>query len=131
MGNRDIPSNIPTDFNRILEFGVYKLYAESKDEIIIKKFLEAIYSLLNSDVVHIWCAFVICWSQIYNEQSNSAPFECIDDTLLNSIKKAIYDNEIGLKKCFDWLGSNCAEGLWQHIVSINNSIKNRFGVELL
>ena len=27
-----VPANVPTDFNRIIDFGVYKLYEETKNE---------------------------------------------------------------------------------------------------
>ena len=34
MGNRDIPINIPTDFGRIVEKGIYELYLTTNDEVI-------------------------------------------------------------------------------------------------
>ena len=43
MGNRDIPINIPTDFGRIVEKGIYELYLTTNDEVIIKKFRKPIW----------------------------------------------------------------------------------------
>ena len=34
-GNRDIPTNIPTDFGRIIQGGIYKLYDRTKDPTIM------------------------------------------------------------------------------------------------
>ena len=30
-----IPANVPTDFSRIIDFGVYKLYEKTKNEKIV------------------------------------------------------------------------------------------------
>lgn len=30
-----VPANVPTDFNRIIDFGVYKLYEETKNEKLL------------------------------------------------------------------------------------------------
>lgn len=75
MGNRDIPINIPTDFGRIVEKGIYELYLTTNDEVIIKKFRKAIMTL-NSTPIQVWCAYMACWNQIFNEHSKyPAPFK--------------------------------------------------------
>ena len=42
-----VPANVPTDFSRIIDFGVYKLYEKTKNEKIVAKFEEAILYLLD------------------------------------------------------------------------------------
>ncbi len=67
--DRFVPANVPTDFSRIIDFGIYKLYEETKDEKTVVKFEEAILYLLDCDPVRIWIAFMICWNQIRNEKN--------------------------------------------------------------
>jgi hypothetical protein len=131
MGNRDIPSNIPTDFGRILKFGIYKLYTKENSAYIIDTLKQAVFDLLKKSTTHIWCAYSVCWSQIYSEQSNYAPFQCVDNILLSALKEALYKNKTKLKNCREWLGSNSTEGLWEDIFLSNESLKKRFGVSIL
>jgi hypothetical protein len=119
MGNRDIPSNIPTDFGRILKFGIYKLYSEENSAYIIDAFKQAVFDLLKKSTTHIWCAYCACWAQIYSEQSLYAPFQCVDNILMTALRETLYKNEIKLKNCREWFGSNCAEGLWEYIFFSN------------
>ena len=106
MGNRDIPINIPTDFGRIVEKGIYELYLTTNDEVIIKKFRKAIMTL-NSTPIQVWCAYMACWNQIFNEHSKyPAPFKMIDDTLLKTLKSTLINNESSLCNCKEWMGIN-------------------------
>ena len=50
-GNPDIPTNIPTDFGRIVEGGIYKLYVRTKDTDIISKTKSALLQLINGTFV--------------------------------------------------------------------------------
>ena len=106
MGNRDIPINIPTDFGRIVEKGIYELYLTTNDEVIIKKFRKAIMTL-NSTPIQVWCAYMACWNQIFNEHSKyPALFKMIDDTLLKTLKSTLINNESSLRNCKEWMGIN-------------------------
>jgi hypothetical protein len=114
MGNRDIPINIPTDFGRIVEKGIYELYLTTNDEVIIKKFRKAIMTL-NSTPIQVWCAYMACWNQISNEHSKyPAPFKMIDDTILKTLKSTLINNESSLCNCKEWMGINKKNGLWDY-----------------
>ena len=62
--SRFVPANVPTDFGRIVNFGVFKLYEESKNEKIIKKFKEAILALVKGSAVQVWIAYSVCWNLV-------------------------------------------------------------------
>lgn len=72
-----VPANVPTDFSRIIDFGVYKLYEETKNEKIVAKFEEAILYLLDCDPIKNWIAFMVCWNQIRNEKRHEAPLNSL------------------------------------------------------
>ena len=131
MGNRDIPINIPTDFGRIVEKGIYELYLTTNDEVIIKKFRKAIMTL-NSTPIQVWCAYMACWNQIFNEHSKyPAPFKMIDDTLLKTLKSTLINNESSLRNCKEWMGIKKKNGLWDYIIRIDNVLKKDYGVSVL
>lgn len=130
-GNRDIPANIPTDFNRIVRNGIYKLYSETHDEKIIAEFRKAIENL-NDTPTRVWCAYMACWNQILNEHSKyPAPFVMVDETLLNKMRANLQSNEISLRNCKDWMGINKTNGLWDYINHLDSILIEDCGVRLL
>ncbi len=130
-GNRDIPTNIPTDFNRIVVKGIYKLYSETHDEKIIAEFRKAIENL-NDTPTRVWCAYMACWNQIFNEHSKyPAPFMMMDETLLDKIRVNLQNNETSLRNCKDWMGSNRDDGLWDYIKHLDRILMEDCGVSLL
>lgn len=130
-GNPDIPANIPTDFNRILKNGIYELYSETHDEKIIAEFRKAIEKL-NDTPTRVWCAYMACWNQIFNEHSKyPAPFIMTDETLLNKMRVNLQSNEISLRNCKDWLGNNEDDGLWGYINRLDRILTEDCGVCIL
>jgi len=59
--NRFVHAYVPTDFDRIIKMGIYKIYEETKNEEIVKKLESAIMELINGNPVKIWVAFMIIW----------------------------------------------------------------------
>lgn len=130
-GNRDIPSNVPTDFNRIVHKGIYKLYLTAKDEKIIAAFRRAIEKP-DDTPLRVWGAFMACCHQIYAEHSKyPAPFKIIDDDLLNKLKAALKRNEASLRNCKKWPGIDRENGLWDYIVHLNGIYKEEYGISIL
>ena len=130
-GNRDIPINIPTDFNRIVNRGIYKLYLAEKDERVIAAFRRAIEEPDDSPI-RVWGAFMACCHQISAEHSTyPAPFKLIDDTLLSKQRVALIRNETSLRNCKKWLGINKENGLWDYIVHLNGVYKEEYGISVL
>ncbi len=130
-GNRDIPTNIPTDFNRIVRNGIYKLYSETHDEKIIAEFCKAIENL-NDTPTRVWCAYMACWNQILNEHAKyPAPFMMADEILLNKMRVNLQSNEMSLRNCRDWMGNNKDDGLWGYINYLDRILMEDCGMCLL
>ena len=126
-----VPANVPTDFSRIIDFGVYKLYEETKNEKIVAKFEEAILYLLDCDPAKNWIAFMVCWNQIRNEKRHEAPFKFINQELIEKLKETLLKHEKELRVCKEWQGWNEENGLWQEITRINNIATKDYGVSIL
>ena len=126
-----VPANVPTDFSRIIDFGVYKLYEETKNEKIVAKFEEAILYLLDCDPAKNWIAFMVCWNQIRNEKRHEAPFKFINQELIEQLKETLLKHEKELRVCKEWQGWNEENGLWQEITRINNIATKNYGVSIL
>lgn len=129
-GNRDIPLNIPTDFNRVVDC-VYKLYSAEKDENIIAAFRRVIEEP-DDTPLRVWGAFMACCSQIACEHSTyPAPFKIIDNALLSKLRTALKRNETTLRGCKKWLGINKENGLWDYIVHLNGVYIEEYGISIL
>jgi hypothetical protein len=129
--NRFVPAYVPTDFDRIVKIGIYKLYEVSKNEEIANKFKKAIERLINGSPVEIWIAFMVYWSQIRNEKKGESPFKFATQDLTDSLKLAILKNENALRVCKEWQGWNEENGLWQEITRINNMAIKNYEVSIL
>lgn len=130
-GNRDISTNIPTDFGRIVEDGIYKLYDCTKDQTIVLKTKSALLKLISGTPVNVWVAFMIVRRQLSKYDKGRAPFNIVDDDILFSLKKSLYANEARLRECKLFLGANCENGLWQDINRIDQNYKKDMGVSVL
>ncbi len=130
-GNRDIPTNIPTDFGRIIEGGIYKLYDRTKDPAIISKTKSALLRLIKGTPVNVWIAFMIVRRQLSKYDKGHAPFNMVDNDILFSLKESLYANEAKLRECRLFLGANCENGLWQDINRIDQNYKEDMGVSVL
>ena len=129
--NRDIPTNIPTDFGRIVEGGIYKLYDRTKDSSIISKTKSALLQLINGTPVNVWIAFMIVRRQLSKYDMGHAPFNIADNDILFSLKNSLYANEAKLRECRLFLGANCENGLWQDINRIDQNYKEDMGIGVL
>ncbi len=130
-GNPDIPANIPTDFGRIVEGGIYKLYDRTKDPAIISKTKSAVLQLIDGTPVNLWVAFMIIRRQLSKYDKGHAPFNMVDNDILSSLKNALYANETKLRECKLFLGANCENGLWQDINRIDQNYKEDMGISVL
>lgn len=129
-GNRDIPGNIPTDFNRVADC-IYKLYSAEKDENIIAEFRRVIEEP-DDTPLRVWGAFMACCHQIGQEHSiYPAPFKIIDNALLSKLRAALKRNEASLRGCKKWLGINKENGLWDYIVHLNGVYSEEYGISIL
>lgn len=130
-GNPDISADIPTDFGRIVEDGIYELYVQTKDQSIILKTKSALLQLISGTPVNIWIAFMIVRRQLSKYDKKRAPFNMADDNILFSLRKSLYANEVELRECKLYMGANCENGLWQDIHRIDKNYKEYMGVSVL
>lgn len=130
-GNPDISADISTDFGRIVENGIYKLYDCTKDQTIILKTKSALLKLISRTPVNVWIAFMIVRRQLSKYDKKRAPFNVVDDDILFSLRKSLYANEAKLRECKLFLGANCENGLWQDIHRIDQNYKEDMGVSVL
>ncbi|MDE7229297.1 MAG: hypothetical protein K2N56_02345 [Oscillospiraceae bacterium] len=130
-GNPDISADIPTDFGRIVEDGIYKLYVHTKDQLIILKTKSALLQLIGGTPVNVWIAFMIVRRQLSKYDENRAPFNMVDDDVLLSLRKSLYANEVELRECKLYMGANCENGLWQDINRIDQNYKEDMGISVL
>lgn len=131
MGNRDIPTNIPTDFGRIVEKGIYTYYQQTKDKTIIAKTKAALLKLINGTPINVWVAFMIVRRQFFKYERNLAPFKIEDDNIIFSLKNSLNAYKSQLSECKKFLGVNAENGLWQDILRIDENYKEDMGVSIL
>lgn len=131
-GNRDIPAEIPTDFNRIRHM-IYRLYSQTHSKKIIVQFRMAIENLTDTPV-HVWCAFMEFSGQIITEHCKEYPppfWIADDDDLINKMRANLYNSEAALRNCKEYLGINKANGLWDYITHLNSVIMKEYVVSIL
>ena len=129
--SRFVPANVPTDFGRIVNFGVFKLYEESKNEKIIKKFKEAILALTKGSAVQVWIAYSVCWNLVYKKNRKQPTLVIQDVEFWNSVKSSILASENKLRVCNEWQGINQKDGLWSNIIRMDNVLEKDYGVSVL
>ena len=120
--SRFVPANVPTDFGRIVNFGVFKLYEESKNEKIIKKFKEAILALVKGSAVQVWIAYSVCWNLVYKKNRKQPTLVIQDVEFWNSVKSSILASENKLRVCNEWQGINQKDGLWSDIIRMDKNL---------
>lgn len=131
--NRFVPANVPTDTERILKKGIYALYRDAGQENIIIAYRNAIIQLLGGNVIHIWIAYSICWSQLYNERKGYSPFYIItvSSGLIGRVRDALIKNAGALGLCKEYQGWNKDNGLWGDIIRTNKTLIEEFGEGIL
>ena len=132
--DRNVPANIPTDFDRILRKGVYALYQNSRQGHVVEKYKDAILSLASMSPIDLWIAFTIVWTQLYNEKrdvKNPSPFNIIDQTIVDFLSNKLRESKEELSTIKEWQGWNHPEGLWGDIEIQNRKSIRWFGVSFI
>jgi hypothetical protein len=119
--NHSVPANIPTDFGRIINYGIYKFYEKQPNNKIISDLREAISKLIEGDAVQIWIAFMICLNILRNEERKSAAFSLNSSEIYDKLRISILSHEQDLRECKEWQGWNEDNGLWSEILRINKN----------
>ena len=127
---KHIPANVATDIGAILEHGLYALFNNGYKDVpgIMKA---TVYALLNGTPVEIWTAYSVVWAQCWNEAKHKSSFQVINQEFLERVRTALWANKASLVACKELMGWNLKDGLWEDIMISNQTIKRRFGVEIL
>ena len=129
--NQFVPANVPTNFEYIIDIGIFGYYAEEHDPHIPEKYLAAINHLLEGDCVSVWCAYMVCVFQISFERRQEAPFAIISDDVVSKVSAALYHNKAELESCHLWQGSDRERGLWQDIEATDHTTLKIYEVSFL
>ena len=126
-----IPAYLPTDFDYIIDIGIFGYHEETGDPQIPEQYTAAIYHLLEGDCVSVWCAFSVCYYQISFEQDQESPFTIMSEELISRVSSALYHKKEELESCHLWQGFGVENGLWPDIENMNHLLKKRYGVSFL
>lgn len=127
-----VPANVPTDFERILAFGLYPLYSESsRPEAVSAAFSAALEKLLSGSAVQVWIAYMVSLFQYRLEEQGYSPFVAMSPYYMAKVKAALYEHETELRTVKEWQGKGREQGLWQNIVATNDVLKRNSGVTFL
>ena len=129
--SRFVSASVPTDFEIIVQMGIFKYFNESNDEDIPKKYLTAIEQLLNGDCVDVWCAYMVCIQQVRFEIQRKSPFVIMSKELIHKVSSAIKQNKGALETCQLWQGYGRERGLLQDVERSNSVLSNKYGVSFL
>jgi hypothetical protein len=114
----DAPVDVPTDWTRIIPFGIYAIYEETKDENIIYKYQEAIEKAIGHSMKDLWCAANIIYFQRRKEMQNKAPF-ILDKQCIRELKKQIINRKDEMEKIFPYGKDEL--NMYQDILRLNSN----------
>lgn len=120
--DRFVPANVPTDFGRIVNLGVCRLYTETQNEEIVERFKKAVLSLLNGNAVQIWVAYSVCWNLMYKRIHNKPTIVISDNNFWETVRSSVQKNEDKLRLCKEWQGFNLENGLWEDIKRMDKNL---------
>ncbi len=124
----DATIKVPTDWTRIIPYGIYALYMETQNENLVNEFTHAIERALKGTYMDFWCAFYVLFVQYSNEKRGKAPF-VLDPKITNGVKDFIVKNRASMEKLFPY-----GEGdidMYSDIVRLNNNFVRRWGSSFL
>ena len=117
-----IPANVPTDFERVIALGIYRVYEQNNDAGVHSAYKYAIVSLAAGNPEQVWIAYMVALFQVRLEQQNISPFKIVTPELVKHIKHNLNKNKTLLALMFKWQGEGRKEGLWQDIVTTNKGL---------
>jgi len=125
------PANVPTDFERVIALGIYRLYEQDNDAGVHSAYTYAIVKLAAGDPEQVWIAYMVALFQARLELQNISPFKIVTPELVKHIKYNINKNKALLTSIFKWQGEGKKEGLWQDIATTNKGLFDDTGISFL
>lgn len=108
----------PTDWERIIILGIYKLFSETRDNRILSLCRSALTEMLSNKgtALDVWYAFNVFVVLVKNEKAYNAPFHIVNGSLLEEVYYGLETHKIELQ----------AEKLWPKIAALSKAeLKNR------
>ena len=135
--------DIPTDWGAIVEDGIYQLYQNEKNKMIIEEYQKALLKMIieeyqkallkminNDDDTEVWMAAYIMYIQLEDQVKNKAPFN-IDNNVLLKFKQAIVDNRYKLEHNQKYVGIGYPNGLMGDVERLDRNLLRHASVSLV
>ncbi len=123
--------DIPTDWGAIVEDGIYQLYQNEKNKMIIEEYQKALLKMINNDDdTEVWMAAYIMYIQLEDQVKNKAPFN-IDNNVLLKFKQAIVDNRYKLEHNQKYVGIGYPNGLMGDVERLDRNLLRHASVSLV
>ena len=123
--------DIPTDWGAIVEDGIYQLYQNEKNKMIIEEYQKALLKMINNDDdTEVWMAAYIMYIQLEDQVKNKAPFN-IDNNVLLKFKQAIVDNRYKLEHNQKYVGIGYLNGLMGDVERLDRNLLRHASVSLV
>ncbi|MBE6049511.1 MAG: hypothetical protein E7214_02335 [Clostridium sp.] len=126
-----IGANVPTDIETILTKGIYPLYISNPNIEIETLLEEALIDMMDREVFDLYCALSTIFSQLIEEEFQSAPFKIDRNTILSKLSDTLRKRENELKHYFEWEGQGKPEGMWSEVMRICNICNKRWNISIL
>lgn len=124
----DVPTDVPTDWTRVIPYGIYALYEETKDMCIIEKYQRAILCAIENSIEDLWSAVNIIYFQLDHEMLHKSPFN-IDQSILSGLKEKIISSRSELEKRFPYGKSGW--NMYEDILRLNHNFTEDWGYGFL
>lgn len=131
VGLRYMPVDVPTDFNSVIESGIYASCNASNKAKIEQQIMDLLDNLYSGSDEDVWIAFNICWAEVYFSKNGKSPFSFLTEAYIDEHKEILNSRRDSLMKNHMWSGKNLASGLWGDIEGANTILIRKYGVSLL
>lgn len=129
--NWKAPANTPTDWDRIIYFGVHAYCKGENCVNRVAQFEEAFISILKESTSSIMAGFELYFSYWYHIFDHSEENILFTPRLKKELAQAIKSNKTKLSAVTEWSGYKYRTGLYDNIVYLNNTIEKKFGAGIL
>lgn len=124
----DVPVDVPTDWTRIIPYGIYAIYEEMLDEKVKEAYEQAIRKAIKGTPKELWCAVNILYFQIDHEKMGKSPF-MIDKEIVSGLTQTIINARAALEKELPY-GKN-GWNMYEDIMRLNSNFEDDWGMSFL
>ena len=125
------PANTPTDWDRIIYFGVHAYCKEENCVNRVARFEEAFISILKESASSILAGVELYVSYWYHISDYTEENILFTPKLREELAQSIKSNKTELNAITEWCGNKYRTGLYDNIVYLNNTIEKKFGAGII